>query len=46
MIKFLGGLFCGALTALGIKKFLDDAGRVERPIQTIPNPRGWDEKDF
>lgn len=41
MIKFIGGLLCGALTALGIKKFLDEASRAERPNQTMRNPRSW-----
>lgn len=43
MIKFLSGIICGFLAALGVKAYLDDAARMERPEQTIPNPRTWDE---
>jgi hypothetical protein len=37
LLAFLGGVVC----ALGIKKYLDAAGRAERPTQTMRNPFTW-----
>jgi hypothetical protein len=37
VLVFLGGVVC----ALGIKQYLDAAGRAERPTQTMRNPLSW-----
>jgi hypothetical protein len=37
LLAFIGGVVC----ALGIKKYLDAAGRAERPVQTMRNPLSW-----